>query len=445
MHSHWNLEVNPSSPQNTNTDPPIRKRSISWVWIVISIIIQVALGLFLGHVYDMRISMATGYLVATGQNPYVPQNLVSIFNNPVFQDITSIGYPPPWPILLGLIYLVSFKIFPNLLVYNLAIKIPIIAANITLVFLVGKILQRLKANQKSIRIAQVFLLFNPFLLLTTSAWGQIDSIVALLVISSLLMLDTKKFALSAILLGTAISFKPIALPVLPVVYLFVFMNSRGNVIRYLLISLLTILILCITPYFIFGWNPTIILQHWNAHLNMNGGLSWITVLQPLDIPNFPFLFGWPIWFLWVPALGIATWFLRRRVKDFTDLIRISIGMVLLFYVTRTWVSEPNINLILPLLVILTSIREMSQIKLTLAWALPLVFSFFNVAIFQLLFLSAPTLMTSLLNFSVDTYSIRKFILAALSIGWLVFACLVIRVCFKPQVLKKTMALSPQGT
>ena len=88
---------------------------------------------------------------------------------------------------------------------------------------------------------------------------------------------------------------------------------------------------------------------------------------------------------------------------------------------------------------------MSQIKLTLAWALPLVFSFFNVAIFQLLFLSAPTLMTSLLNFSVDTYSIRKFILAALSIGWLVFACLVIRVCFKPQVLKKTMALSPQGT
>jgi len=279
--------------------------------------------------------MATGYLVATGQNPYVPQNLVFIFNNPVFQDITSIGYPPPWPILLGLIYLVSFKIFPNLLVYNLAIKIPIIAANITLVFLVGKILQRLKANQKSIRIAQVFLLFNPFLLLTTSAWGQIDSIVALLVISSLLMLDTKKFALSAILLGTAISFKPIALPVLPVVYLFVFMNSRGNMIRYLLISLLTILILCITPYFIFGWNPTIILQHWNAHLNMNGGLSWITVLQPLDIPNFPFLFGWPIWFLWVPALGIATWFLRRRVKDFTDLIRISIGMVLLFYVTRT--------------------------------------------------------------------------------------------------------------
>ena len=430
---------------NAQNDPLTIQRNISGVWIGISIILQVVFGFFLGHVEDMRISMATGYLVGTGQNPYVPQNLTAIFHDASFQGISSIGYPPPWPLILGLMYLISYKIVPILFLYNLAIKIPIIAANIALVFLVGKILRCLKTSEKSIKLAQIFLLFNPFLLLTTSAWGQIDSIVALLVISSLLMLDTKKFALSAILLGTAISFKPIALPVLPVVYLFVFMNSRGNVIRYLLISLLTILILCITPYFIFGWNPTIILQHWNAHLNMNGGLSWITVLQPLDIPNFPFLLGWPIWFLWVPVLGIATWFLRKRVKDFVDLIKISIGMVLLFYVTRTWVSEPNINLILPSLVILTSIREMSQIKLTLVWALPLAFSFFNVALFQLLFLSAPTLMTSLLNFSADTYSIRKFILAALSIGWLVFACLVIRVCFKPQVLKKTMALSPQGT
>lgn len=387
--------------------------------------------------------MATGYLVATGRNPYIPQNLVSLFNNTSFQNITSIGYPPPWPMLLGLIYLVSFKLIPDLLVYNLAIKIPIIAANIALVFSVGKALQRMKASQKAIRNSQMLLLFNPFLLITTSAWGQIDSIVALLVTSSLVVLEEKKYFLSAALLGAAISFKPIAFPVLPVVILYLYMNSRNHVIRYILVNVLTILLLCITPFFIFGWDPTIILQHWNAQFSMQGGLSWITALLPLHFEGISSPFGWVIGLLWIPTLGIATWFLRKRVKDFVGLIRNSIGMVLLFFVTRTWISEPNINIILPLLIILTTIRKVPQIKLTLTWVLPLVFGFFNTALFQLLFLSAPNLMTRLLNFSADTYSIRKIILAALAIGWLVFTGSLIRDCFRPQVFKKSLAQSPQ--
>ena len=36
--------------------------------LILSIAIQVVLALFFGHYYDMRIFMATGYLVGTGQN-----------------------------------------------------------------------------------------------------------------------------------------------------------------------------------------------------------------------------------------------------------------------------------------------------------------------------------------------------------------------------------------
>jgi len=38
--------------------------------------------------------MATGYLVANGQNPYIAQNLGAVFHNSSFQGIT------PWDIRL---------------------------------------------------------------------------------------------------------------------------------------------------------------------------------------------------------------------------------------------------------------------------------------------------------------------------------------------------------
>ena len=43
--------------------------------LVLSIVLQLALGLLFGHSYDTRIFLATGYLVGTGHDPYVAQNL----------------------------------------------------------------------------------------------------------------------------------------------------------------------------------------------------------------------------------------------------------------------------------------------------------------------------------------------------------------------------------
>src|SRR5512143_3871702 len=101
---------------------PARNRLL----LALSIMVQILLGLYFGHVYDMRIFMATGYLVGTGQNPYIPQDLSAVFHNPTFQAITTVGYPPPWPLVLGGIYRVVYSIAPNLLVYNGVIKLPLI-------------------------------------------------------------------------------------------------------------------------------------------------------------------------------------------------------------------------------------------------------------------------------------------------------------------------------
>jgi len=87
--------------------------------------------------------MGTGYLVGTGQNPYVGQDLSAAFQHIGFGALTTVGYPPPWPLALGLIYRVVHAVTANLLVYNLAIKLPVIAANVGLAYLVGAVLKNL--------------------------------------------------------------------------------------------------------------------------------------------------------------------------------------------------------------------------------------------------------------------------------------------------------------
>jgi asparagine N-glycosylation enzyme membrane subunit Stt3 len=94
-------------PSKQVTDKQKRFPTNDLLILLLSIVVQLILGLLFGHIYDMRIFMATGYLVGTGQNPYIPQNLSSIFHNLSFQGITSVGYPPPWSLVLGFLYRIS--------------------------------------------------------------------------------------------------------------------------------------------------------------------------------------------------------------------------------------------------------------------------------------------------------------------------------------------------
>lgn len=148
--------------------------------VLTSFLVQLPLAVFLGHYYDQTTFMDTGYLVSSGLNPYQP-HLIGVFPNPLLNgNNLIIGYPPPWPLLLGLIYRLSFNIIPNLFLYNFAIKVPVIASNIGLAYIVKSVMQKLNAPPKKVKAAWLFLLFNPFILLTTSAWGQFDTLIALL-------------------------------------------------------------------------------------------------------------------------------------------------------------------------------------------------------------------------------------------------------------------------
>jgi hypothetical protein len=400
------------------------------VFLITSIILQLGLAFFFGHAYDMRIFIATGYLVGTGQNPYIAQDLASIFNNSSFQGITSVGYLPPWPLVDGLIYFFSYRIVPNLLLYNLALKLPIIAANISLAYLVANILRKLKADEKKTRLAWLFILFNPFFLYATCAWGQFDSIVAFFTLLALVRFSEDKLAASAIWLALAITLKPTAIPVILAIFAALLGRPFRVMFRYFVLLFTSALILIAFPFIFLSWDPSPILQHWNAHFTVGGGISFMTFLELVRYSyQLPGLW-WLVGLAWIPALVTAALFLRPGPASLVNLLRKSTIMILVFFLFRSWVSETNLILLIPLLLILTGVGELNPRILTSVWVLALSFSFFSTSPFQLLFPSLPALMDRLLQLSEVVRTARLVIRTIVVIPWLVAGAWMVIRCIR---------------
>ncbi len=367
--------------------------------LLASIGVQLVLGLFFGHAYDIKIFMATGYLVATGQSPYNLPDLRTVFHNPAFIGLTSIGYPPPWPLVLGLLYLLTYATTHNFLLYNLAIKIPVIIANIMLAYLVRDILLKQGANAKSSRKAWLFLLFNPFLLYFTTAWGQFDSLVALLTLAALVLLHEQRLITSAILLALAIALKPTPMPVVLAAVVFLWEAPWRRLARYLIAFSISMLAFCVLPFFIFGWDATPILHGWNTQFTVSGGMALTTLYELIAgtyvLPGEWWLLG----VLWLPAILIGAYFLRRGNLGFIILLKNSLALILIFFLTRTWLSEQNLALILPIVLILVWLKQLPRLMFYAVWILPLIFTIFNTSPAQLLFPVLPDLMAKLLQWS----------------------------------------------
>ncbi len=386
-------------------------------YLLASILLQLILGMFFGHAYDIKIFMATGYLVATGQNPYILPDLRAVFHNPAFYGMTSIGYPPTWPLILGLLYLLSYAPTHSFLLYNLAIKLPIIIANICLAYLVKDILLEQKASTGIARKAWIFLVLNPFLLYFTTAWGQFDSLVALITLAALVLLTKQRLISSSILLAVAITLKPTPVPVVLAVIVYLWGSPWIRVTRYLITLTVSTLILCVLPFFILHWDASPILNGWNTQFTVSGGMT-LTTLYELSAGTYTLPGNW--WLLgvvWLPAIFIGALFLKRGELGLIGLLKNSLVLILIFYLTRTWLSEQNLALILPMVLILVYLGELPALALSAVWILPLIFTVFNNSLPQLLFPILPDLMTRLLRWTDTFRATRLFARMLVVLPW----------------------------
>jgi hypothetical protein len=121
--------------------------------------------------------------------------------------------------------------------------------------------------------------------------------------------------------------------------------------------------------------------------------------------------------------------MRRGISGFTDLIKKSLGMILIF-ISRTWLSEPNIILILPLAVILTAIGELNSLAFNAIWILPLVITIFNTSPPQLLALNFPQTMEKTLNLLEEVRTFRLVARTAFVIPWQIAGWWIVVSCFK---------------
>ncbi len=382
------------------------------------------LAIFLGHYYDERIFMATGYLVSSGLNPYQLHNFVGVFSHPLLSGvIPSIGYPPPWPLLLGAIFRLSYKLIPNLFLYNFAIKIPVILGNIGLAYMVRHMLLKAQASQKKAQAAWLFILFNPFILLTSSAWGDFDTVVALLCVASLYFLSAGKIKESSFFMAVGVAIKPIAIPLVGLPLLFSAPDQRRKNIQYLLIFSLVFLACCFLPFYLFGWSIPLGPHEWNIpQFKMAGGLSPFNIIELFQVsPLLPSELA-VLGYLWVPAL-IAGYYLvfRDHPKSINDLARKAVGITLVFFLTRSWLSEPNINLILPFMLLTVAPYKKSFCNFHFAWIIPLVFMFLNFSFPQLFFLPFPSVLSSLASFDLQFGSIRLFARFLVAVVWQLLA------------------------
>jgi hypothetical protein len=140
---------------------------------------------------------------------------------------------------------------------------------------------------------------------------------------------------------------------------------------------------------------------------------------------------WLLGLLWIPALAAATVVaVRRGVVGFDGLVRASTALVLVFFLTRTWLAEPNVVLLLPLVLILTSLGQLDRRALTAIWVIPLLFTVFNASPLQLLFVAFPDAMQASLSAVARYGSATLVVRAALVIAWQIAGWWIVVSCFR---------------
>ncbi|MGA3059791.1 MAG: hypothetical protein ABSD92_05415 [Candidatus Bathyarchaeia archaeon] len=392
--------------------------------LLLSVVVQIPLAIFLGHYYDERSFLDAGYLVSAGLNPY-QAHLITVFSSTPsligFNPI--IGDPPLWPLLLGAIYKLSYNITPNIFLYNFAIKIPVIATNIVLAYSIKNILRKQGASEKNIKFAWLFLLFNPFILLTTTAWGQFDNLIALLCVASIYFLSKNMVKKNAVLLSLSVVLKPISFPLLGLPLFFSAKKDWPKILQYIVISVAIIVILWILPFYLFGWTLPSSSNKLTSYFTRAGGLSPFNIMEILQdratLPSGLDFLG----YIWIPGLLFGYYLVYRDPpKTFNELTQKAIGIMLIFFLTYSWLSEPYLNVVIALALLALPFTKVNFRNFHFLWVIPLIFMFLSTNFFQLFFLVSPQSLVSA-GLQVE-HNIRNWRLIAqflIAVVWQVFA------------------------
>jgi len=323
--------------------------------------IRLLLAPFLGHPFDLRVFMAVGWSVARGITPYGQYVLEEIFSNTphphLYGTFCGIGYPPPWGLISGLMYIASATLSPNnIYAYTFALKVPIILGDIITAFIIYKIIKSEIYGSDALKAFRLYLLC-PYLISVGVIWGMFDVLAFLFSLLSAYYLLEKR-ELSSVFLAVACSLKPIPLVLVPLYSIFVYKSTHSvrNTSYYFfsVIGLLTLL--TIVPMIAFNW-PLSNLYYALSYQVSAAGISYsynagytygaaspfnaFNIIKLLNPSTEPY---WILNYLWIGACLLAYLYAAHYIFefDFASVTRWSLLILLIFFTTRSWVSDQNL-------------------------------------------------------------------------------------------------------
>jgi hypothetical protein len=216
--------------------------------------------------------------------------------------------------------------------------------------------------------------------------------------------------------------KPIAVPLVGLPFLCYPTEKMKKIATYLLVAILVLLALWFVPFYLLHWTVPSSGFQVTAYFRMAGGMTLFNVVEiftnKTTLPAGLDFLG----YLWIPALLIGYYFVYRNPpKTFNDLAKASVALLLIFFLTRTWTSEPNLNLVISLALLALVIKDWNFSNFGFLWVLPLVFLFLNTSFAQLFFLVSPSIIPTLVQIDQHIRFWRLIARFIIVIIWQVFA------------------------
>ena len=207
-------------------------------------------------------------------------------------------------------------------------------------------------------------------------------------------------------------------------------RSRLAALRYGLLWLGGIAVFYVLPFFALGWSRAPLEENLNRHFIMAGTMSVATAARLVHDPILLAGHWWLLGVLWIPALAIAVVLARRSGEGFDDLLRTGLACVLVVFLTRTWLAEPNVVLVLPLALVLSVRGSLDRRLLAALWLLPVAFAVFDATPLQLLWVAFPGAMRASLDAIGPYGDVLLAVRAGIVVAWQVVGWWTVVVCLK---------------
>lgn len=199
-----------------------------------------AIRLLLSFLPAFKIDANTWFAWSTRLNHF---DFSQFYSKGVFTD-----YTPGYLYILALLGFLKDLLHLQNNIFYLLLKIPAIISDLIIALLVYKEVNK-NISTKVALFSLCFVLFNPLLIFNSAIWGQVDSILALLLLSAIIYLKKNKLIGSSILFGLALIVKPQAIALAPLFTIFLIKHFKLSNILSLFIPGMIVIFVLTFPFF----------------------------------------------------------------------------------------------------------------------------------------------------------------------------------------------------